>query len=188
MGSNPGFRIEDLFPKKVVPGEEPAVEDVSMDEPRATRSIYPCERFDLKCGDCGSEMRIRTSKRFSKPFYGCVAYPTCKGTHGAHRDGRPLGTPADSATKMARMNAHRLFDLIWQGKHMSRGHAYAWMRRKMNLGDDDAHIGNFDIAMCNALMDHVRTAFPFVRNAWDRVLEDPFAEDEALLGDDDIPF
>ena len=27
-------------------------------------------------------------------FYGCSTYPNCKASHGAHKDGKPLGTPA----------------------------------------------------------------------------------------------
>jgi ssDNA-binding Zn-finger/Zn-ribbon topoisomerase 1 len=174
-------RFADLF--KPLRDDTPVVEDVSMDDPLLTKSIYPCERRDLKCGECGAEMRIHTSKKFANPFYGCSRFPDCKGSHGAHRDGRPLGIPANKVTKMARIRAHRVFDLIWKERKMSRGEAYAWMRRKMKLSEDDAHIGKFTLEQCEQLITDVRTKFPFVRTSWDRLEDDPF-EDVAELSDD----
>lgn|SRR5574338_38327 len=174
--SDPKIRIEDLF--KPLVDTTPVVEDVSMDEPLITRSIYPCERKDLKCGECGAPMQIRTAKKFPGPFYGCTRFPECRGTHGAHRDGRPFGIPANKATKLARMRAHRIFDIIWKERTMSRAEAYAWMRRKMKLTDAEAHIGMFNLEQCEALIAHVREKFPFVRTGWDRLLEDPFDDVE----------
>lgn len=101
------------------------------------------------CPECGSAMVLRTS-RYGL-FYGCVEYPRCKATHGAHKDGRPLGTPADAATKKARIRAHDAFDRIWKGGHMSRSDAYAWMQEAMDLSEEDAHIGKFTIDQCDQL-------------------------------------
>jgi ssDNA-binding Zn-finger/Zn-ribbon topoisomerase 1 len=174
-----GILLSDLFKPKA---PEP-VEDVTMDGPMVTRSIFPCERMDLKCGECQAPMKLRVSKKFdNSPFYGCSRFPDCKGTHGAHRDGRPLGTPADKATKKARIRAHRVFDMIWQPlptqkAKMSRYEAYAWMRKKMGLSEAQNHIGKFSTEQCDQLIAHVQKQFPFVRTAWDRIAdEDLFDE------------
>jgi ssDNA-binding Zn-finger/Zn-ribbon topoisomerase 1 len=98
------------------------------------------------CGECGSLMNLRNS-RFGK-FYGCSAYPKCKGTHGAHPDGRPLGIPANKETKEARIRAHAAFDLLWKNGAMHRKSAYAWLRNAMNLEPDACHIGSFDKDQC----------------------------------------
>jgi len=64
-------------------------------------------------------MLLRETKKYKtkdgKPrkFYGCSRYPDCKGTHGAHPNGKPLGVPADTETKQLRMDAHKLCGKIW---------------------------------------------------------------------------
>ena len=86
-------------------------------------------------------MRLKPSKY--GPFYGCVRWPACKATAGAHPDGRPLGRPADSGTKLARRCAHAAFDLLWKGDNPvfeSRGKAYAWLAGAMGAGT--IHIGD----------------------------------------------
>ncbi len=79
-------------------------------------------------------------------FYGCSAYPSCNGTHGAHADGTPLGVPGNAATKAARIAAHEVFDELWRGGGMSRGAAYRWLARKM--GRDEVHFGEMSIDEC----------------------------------------
>jgi ssDNA-binding Zn-finger/Zn-ribbon topoisomerase 1 len=106
-------------------------------------------KLEHPCPECGSAMVLRTSK--FGPFYGCIEYPKCKAAHGAHADGRPLGTPADAVTKKARIQAHDAFDELWKGGAMSRREAYAWMQRAMGLSKDDAHIGKFTADQCDKL-------------------------------------
>jgi len=102
------------------------------------------------CPDCGSSMVLRDSKY--GPFYGCVEFPKCKASHGAHKKtGEPLGTPADAKTKKARIRAHDVFDQLWKGQHMSRSEAYAWMQEAMDMSEDEAHIGNFTEEQCDEL-------------------------------------
>src|SRR3990167_394098 len=69
----------------------------------------------LACPECGSPMRLRRS-RFGL-FYGCPRYPACQGTHGAHPDGRPLGTPANADVKRLRSRAHELLEARFGRKH-----------------------------------------------------------------------
>lgn len=107
----------------------------------------------LTCPECGSPMKLRSSRY--GPFYGCTAYPDCKATHGAHPDGKPLGTPADKPTKAKRIEAHDAFDKLWKENGMTRGDAYRWMQRVLNLSAREAHIGSFDIAMCERLISAV---------------------------------
>lgn len=109
----------------------------------------------LTCPDCGSPMTLRDS-RYGK-FYGCTQFPKCKGTHGAHPDGRPLGTPADRETKLARINAHDAFDLLWkiEPPHIPavrRSEAYVLMQFLMGMTPAEAHIGNFSKEQCERLI------------------------------------
>lgn len=107
--------------------------------------------FPVTCADCGSPMDLRDS-RYGK-FYGCSSYPKCKGTHGAHPNGKPLGKPANRATKDARIHVHAEFDKLWKGHRMSRTRAYEWMAEVMGLAAWEAHIGNFTIMECEILLE-----------------------------------
>jgi ssDNA-binding Zn-finger/Zn-ribbon topoisomerase 1 len=106
--------------------------------------------------DCGGDMVLRDSK-FGK-FYGCVRWPACDATHGAHPDGTPLGVPANKETKQARMAAHAAFDQLWHratraGRKSARSKAYAWLREQLGLTKDQCHIGRFDKAMCQKVIE-----------------------------------
>jgi ssDNA-binding Zn-finger/Zn-ribbon topoisomerase 1 len=114
---------------------------------------YPGERDDLTCPDCGALMILRPSKYGL--FYGCRNFPACKGTHGAHPDGRPLGVPADRATKEARIRAHAAFDAIWEpgkisGRKRRRGRAYTWLAKRM--GCQEVHMGEMTIEECERVV------------------------------------
>jgi len=106
----------------------------------------PAAAIVVKCGECGSTMALKES-RYGK-FWGCTRYPVCKGTHGAHPDGRPLGTPANKETKEARIKAHAAFDTLWKSGEMIRTAAYQWMCKAMELSKDEAHIGKFSKEQC----------------------------------------
>lgn len=107
----------------------------------------------VSCPECGSRMTLRNS-RFGL-FYGCSNYPECDATHGAHPDGRPLGTPADEDTKQARIAAHAAFDTIWQNSTVkgARKRAYRWLAEQLGLSADDCHIGMFDQATCERVVE-----------------------------------
>ena len=137
---------------------------------------FPAARDDVKCGECGAPMAIRESK--GRPFYGCTRWPTCTGTHSAHPDGRPQGIPADKATRKARTDAHRFFDLLWKpGEHgqkpkMTRAKAYAWLRKHMQLSESEAHFSRFDQAQCEKAVTLIKRAYPEVRSIWDKLADD----------------
>lgn len=114
-----------------------------------TTEKYPKARDDLVCPECGELMVIRKSPDYENPFYGCSAFPDCRGTHGAHPDGAPLGVPANKATKAARMQAHLLFDKLWKNRGpMKRNEAYEWLQGAMSMTEEECHIGRFDIETC----------------------------------------
>lgn len=109
---------------------------------------------DILCGDCGAAMVLRNS-RFGK-FFGCSRYPDCTGTHGAHPDGRPLGSPADLNTRKARIKAHNAFDHLWRSGSMSRGAAYHYLQQIMNKNEEEAHIAKFSEEECNQLLEKLK--------------------------------
>lgn len=112
------------------------------------------ERYDLECGECGAPMKLRKSK--FGPFYGCTKFPKCRGTHGAHPNGKPLGTPANKATKRARQDAHATFDQLWRKgsrPRMTRLQAYAWLKAQPTVPN---HIAEMSTKDCENLIELVK--------------------------------
>lgn len=108
----------------------------------------------LPCPECGDLLLLKKS-RAGNYFYGCRRWPECRGSHGAHPDGTPLGVPADAETKQMRVAAHEVFDSLWKEGTLTRKGAYTWMQRTLGMTVDEAHIGNFDIATCKRLINAV---------------------------------
>ena len=102
-----------------------------------------------RCGECGADMALKSS-RFG-PFWGCTRWPDCNGTHGAHPDGTPLGTPADAKTRAARMEAHAAFDAALKARGMRRMDDYRWLSELTGKTRHDAHISRFNAEECHAL-------------------------------------
>jgi hypothetical protein len=83
----------------------------------------------------------------------CNAYVGCH-KKSRHSDGTvPLGRLANAHLRALRSKAHESFDLLWDGGPLTRSEAYAWLRQKMNLPAELAHIGMFDDAQCCELLD-----------------------------------
>jgi ssDNA-binding Zn-finger/Zn-ribbon topoisomerase 1 len=173
--------IEHLFVRR---DDSPVVQDITMDEDRRTEHRAPCARRDLKCGDCGSAMVLRKSKRYGTPYYRCLNFPECKGTLGAHTDGRPRGTPGSRQTRQARIDVHNMFDRIWQQGRMSRPQAYAWMRQVMALSEEEAKISQFSAEQCERLISLVGKTFPGLRNVWERLRINPYENVNPTANDD----
>ncbi|MBD3407375.1 MAG: hypothetical protein GF411_14760 [Candidatus Lokiarchaeota archaeon] len=117
------------------------------------RMYNPGHILKHPCPECGGELILRNSKYGL--FYGCANYPKCDGSHGAHKKtGEPLGIPADKPTKQSRIEAHNLFDKLWNGPEatMRRKEAYKWLARTMDLDKDNAHISKFSKEQCDKLI------------------------------------
>ena len=89
------------------------------------------------CPECGSDMILKNS-RYGL-FYGCVRYPDCKATHGAHSNsGEPLGVPANEETKRWRIEAHNEFDKLWRKFGYKRKEAYILLQNIMGMTRKEA--------------------------------------------------
>ena len=123
--------------------------EVVVDGIRLTEHFLPCP-------ECGARMALR--KDHFGIRYLCV--PGCRGAHGAHPDGKPLGIPATASVRRARSNAHETFDRVWRDGPLTRTQAYAWMERVLELGRGEGHISMFDAGMCRRLEDACVRDFP----------------------------
>lgn len=126
-------------------------------EKMVSKAELRAKEHDVTCGECGSPMRLRYTKKYERLFYGCSRFPDCTGTHGAHPDGKPFGVPANQETKSARIRAHAAFDQLWKEKDspMKRAQAYAWMRSELGF----QHIGELTKQECEMLCARVLTEF-----------------------------
>ncbi len=107
---------------------------------------------ELECGDCNSPMFLDVSTAGLR--YRCTA-TKCRGTHGAHPDGSPLGAPADEATRRARIEAHKALDTLWSDGEQ-RLNVYAWLARKLGIPLEKCHIAMFDKERCRRVVELVR--------------------------------
>lgn len=125
-----------------------------MKERSASKGYYSMTKVkahDLQCPECGAPMRLRMPSGFGNVWYGCSTFPKCRGSHGAHPDGTPLGVPANAATKKARIEAHAWFDQLWKECGFSRKQAYSMLADQ--LGVAIIHIGEQDIEGCNKVIE-----------------------------------
>lgn len=106
------------------------------------------------CPECGSEMELRKTKKFTtksgqpKKFWSCSRFPQCQGAHGAHPDGTPLGRPGTKEEKAARRSAHAVFDALAHEKKWSKNDAYAWLAKELKMTREECHIANFGVDEC----------------------------------------
>jgi len=103
---------------------------------------------------CGSPTRLRHSKY--GPFYSCTRWPECDGTVGCHPGTTtPLGTPANKATRQARMDAHNAFDALWKPmdgqRKRYRSAAYTWLAHE--LGQSEVHMGEMSAEECGRVIE-----------------------------------
>ena len=97
----------------------------------------------LPCPECGAKMYLHSDFRFI-----CEKWPACTGSHCAHRNGKPMGTPRKAAVKEARIMVHDIFDALWTSGRMQRSEAYAWLRQELKLPEEQCHISMFDESIC----------------------------------------
>ena len=88
-------------------------------------------------------------------FYRCARSPLCDFGVSCHPGtDEPMGEPADAETRRWRNLAHFYFDQAWKGgrARMTRAQAYQALQDSMGLPEDEAHIGRFTKAQCQALI------------------------------------
>ena len=95
-------------------------------------------------------------------IYLCRNYPKCDSYVGCHRGTtQPLGRMASPELRKAKRAAHEAFDPIWREKKASnfkkrsenRKKAYADLAEKLGISVNDCHIGMFDVATCNKVVE-----------------------------------
>ena len=130
----------------------PSIEEVICMTSHTPKKRKSVKVLDLKCPECGGQMLLRTIRDKSRRFYSCSKFPQCRGSHGYHPDGTPLGVPADQETKNLRIQAHEAFDRQWELRKMTRAQAYTWLSVELGIERVKCHIASFDKMMCNRVI------------------------------------
>lgn len=89
----------------------------------------------------------------AKKFWFCRPCDAYVGTHSNSRYHKPLGRLANAELRQAKQAAHRLFDPKWMIGGMTRKGAYLWLAGQLDIPLDDCRIGQFDVGMCEQVID-----------------------------------
>lgn len=94
----------------------------------------------------------------------CGAYVGCHKAGNGYGDGtQPLGRLANADLRTAKQAAHAAIDPYWRAGRLRRREVYSRLAALMNLGQGEAHIGEFDEAQCAEAVQLGRNAI-----LWDR--------------------
>ena len=78
----------------------------------------------------------------------------CNARVGCHKGTtRALGNVANEVLRLKRMETHRVFDVLWKRRHMTRTGAYRWLAAELHLSEGRAHIGGFEMDQCQQVID-----------------------------------
>jgi zinc-finger-containing domain len=109
----------------------------------------------LRCPICGSGTKEMTETQiYGREYKGvkmiaCENYPKCNSYVGTHKDtGIPLGRLADHELRIARKEAHDVFDRLWKLAHMTRQQAYEELSSQLDLDPYLTHFAYFSKDTC----------------------------------------
>lgn len=81
----------------------------------------------------------------------------CNARVGCHKGTTcPLGNLANEVLRLKRMETHQVYDAFWKRSGMTRTQAYKWLAEQMNLTEDRAHIGSFEMDQCQMVIELCR--------------------------------
>ena len=114
----------------------------------------------VTCDYCGKNAQLVTgadiyphredlrSKNFWRCFP-CLAYVGCHEAGNGYGNGtRPLGRLANATLRKAKQAAHAAIDPHWREGRFKRMEVYSKLAKLMKLKSGEAHIGEFDEALC----------------------------------------
>jgi hypothetical protein len=127
------------------------------------------------CPYCQCDTKVVNDKaifgpysNYDKKFIQC----TMDSDHyvGTYRRGLSLGRLADRSLRQKKMEAHAVFDPLWENMvFKSRDAAYVWLASKMNLPKEETHFGMFDEKQCEKAI-RIINRFNKRRNLWSSVI------------------
>lgn len=110
----------------------------------------------VHCNYCGQPAEYVDSSEIYGRSYGMIYLcRQCDAYVGVHKGTDcPLGRLANAQLRLMKQAAHAAFDPLWQNGRFRgrRKDAYRWLSQKMGIPEKLTHIGMFDIAECNQVI------------------------------------
>lgn len=132
------------------------------------------KNIDMRCPYCGRSVQLRKAAYVygenaicpDDYLYVCNGYPeNCDAYVRAHRETlRPMGTLANSELRNLRIQAHRALSEVWETGCMTKHGAYIWLQNRLNLRQQDTHIGMFSEYYCKKTIEECLTQVQFFEN------------------------
>ena len=108
------------------------------------------------CDYCGRQAKYVDSRVVYGKSYGMIYLcRPCEAYVGCHGKGdTPKGRLANAELRRWKIAAHNAFDPLWKyGPFRGRRNsAYAWLAEQMGLPKEKTHIGMFDVAECQQVI------------------------------------
>jgi hypothetical protein len=124
----------------------------------ASSEVMNLKRNIVRC-HCGAYAALRPAsvvhgdKANAEYLFVCSRYPDCDSYVGVHKNSlKPLGTLAGKELRGKRIEAHKVFNQLWESGIMKKWQAYKWMEAKFGLNQQQAHIAKFSEYMCDELI------------------------------------
>ena len=113
----------------------------------------------VMCDYCAGPATLTTGREIypHRPDLAYLRFWECKDCHayvGTHKNSptfAPKGRLAHAALRLAKVQAHQAFDVLWQERGMSRSQAYAWLQEVLGM-DKPPHIGFMDEEQCDRVI------------------------------------
>lgn len=132
--------------------------------PQAPRPRPPRPRDPIRvvCPYCGQPAVLEDSvvvygRSFGK-IWRCTPCEAWVGTHRNSPRHVPLGRLANAELRDWKRRAHAALDPFWVAGQMTRQEVYVWAASL--FGKPKLHIGHFDVADCQRLIDTLKQATP----------------------------
>ena len=114
------------------------------------------------CQYCGGDATLVTGRDIYPhrddlshlKFWECKDCHAYVGTHVNSPTHKPKGCLANAALRLAKVQAHQAFDVLWQEKGMTRAQAYGWLQEALNM-NKPPHIGYMDEEQCDRVVAEV---------------------------------
>ncbi len=115
------------------------------------------------CNYCGNPARLTNGSEIYghrpdlKHLSFWLCYP-CDAYVGCHKnsDAVPLGRLANNKLRAWKQWAHAAFDPLWKSGDLERREAYSWLASQMGIAVENCHIGMFDEAQCEHVVQIVK--------------------------------
>ena len=112
------------------------------------------------CNYCGQAAELVTGESiyphrkdlYALKFWQCTPCNAYVGTHKGSPTAKPFGLLANAELRSAKSRTHRYFDHLWKVGKYTRTEAYKWLALKLDIPEDQCHIGMFDVDRCEEVI------------------------------------